>query len=198
MRNDRDIIAELSGDLGSVGYRDLRVAVALVSEWDINGVEQLKMGEIAQSVAMQTQRKAKTVSKSLARITIVIWESGDKGIWKELYNGHLPAFRPTPKNFIIRLAYFERQCKRLTGGLEMYRYEVSTTKTLLASHSQYGILAKEMQNGKWVTVAVAAPFSGDREAVAKLADTCSTLQLSPIHLVDVVSDFIFQNSLATT
>lgn len=76
----------------------------------------------------------------------------------------------------------------------MYKYEIIETRSLSASHHSYGILVKEKQNGSWVPVAVAAPFSHDREAVAKLTETCSSLRLSPIHLIDVVSDFISQNA----
>lgn len=54
----------------------------------------------------------------------------------------------------------------------------------------YGILAKEEIGGSWIAVAVAAPFSDDYEAVCKLAESCSACQLSPMHLIDVVSDFI--------
>ncbi len=69
----------------------------------------------------------------------------------------------------------------------MYNYETVETRSLFSSHHSYGILVKEEQNGNWVAVAVAAPFSHDREVVAKLAETCSSLQISPIHLIDTVS-----------
>lgn len=93
MENRRDIIAELSPDLSPVGCGDLRGAVALASERDIDGVEHLNMGVIAEEVAYLTNRKPRTVSKSLARITSAIWESGNKEVWKELYNGRLPPFQ---------------------------------------------------------------------------------------------------------
>ena len=198
MENRRDIIAELSPDLSPVGCGDLRGAVALASERDIDGVEHLNMGVIAEEVAYLTNRKPRTVSKSLARITSAIWESGNKEVWKELYNGRLPSSRPTPKNFIIRLAYFVKKTQKYTGGAltNMYRYELYQMRSP-ASRNSYGILAKESLNGVWVTVAVAAGFSNNREDVFLLAEKCTELQLSPEHLIDVVSDFISQAAIDT-
>uniref|UniRef100_UPI003FF11292 DUF6514 family protein n=1 Tax=Gemmiger formicilis TaxID=745368 RepID=UPI003FF11292 len=54
----------------------------------------------------------------------------------------------------------------------------------------YGILAKEKIGRSWITVAVTAPFSNDYGTAHQLAESCSARQLSPPHLVDVVSDFI--------
>lgn len=76
----------------------------------------------------------------------------------------------------------------------MYRYEAFQTRSLFSP--SYGILAKEEQGGDWIAVAVAAPFSDDYEAVSKLAETCSNCQLSPVHLIDVVSDFITQQAIS--
>lgn len=70
----------------------------------------------------------------------------------------------------------------------MYKYEIFKPHSL--SHDSYGILAKEEMDGNWIPVAVVAPFSDDYEAVSKLAESCSACQLSPMHLIDVVSDFI--------
>lgn len=70
----------------------------------------------------------------------------------------------------------------------MYRYEIFKAHSL--SHGAYGILVREKMGEKWVVVAVVAPFSDDYEAVGKLAESCSACQLSPMHLIDVVSDFI--------
>jgi len=67
--------------------------------------------------------------------------------------------------------------------------------SLLASQSPYGIICREKQNGSWVAVAVAASFSDDAESVSILAEKCTALQLSPDHLLDVVSDFITQSAL---
>lgn len=97
MEDNRDIIAEISVDLGSVGCIDLRGIVALAPEWDIEGIERFRMGTVLDEFEKRTGRKPKTVSKSLARITAAIWESGNKVVLKEIYHGYLPASRPTPR-----------------------------------------------------------------------------------------------------
>ena len=70
----------------------------------------------------------------------------------------------------------------------MYKYEVFKIHSL--SSRSYGILAKEKIGRSWITVAVTAPFSNDYGTAHQLAESCSARQLSPPHLVDVVSDFI--------
>lgn len=79
----------------------------------------------------------------------------------------------------------------------MYLYETLQMKAIPPSHAHYGILCKQMQNERWVPVAVAAPFSADMDAVTALAEKCTRLQLSPEHLIDVVSDFISQTPPST-
>jgi len=68
---------------------------------------------------------------------------------------------------------------------------------LLASQISYGMICREKQNERWAAVAVATPFSDDFEAVSSLAKKCTELQLSPEHLIDVVSDFISQTVMST-
>ena len=75
-----------------------------------------------------------------------------------------------------------------------YRYELYQM-TSLGSRSPYGILGKKRLGGAWTTVAVIAAFSGNREAVSRLAERCTALQLSPEQLLDVVSDFIAQERM---
>ena len=116
MEDNTDSLAEISGDLGSAGYKDLRGIVALASEHDIDGVERLRMGTVLDEFERRTGRNPRTVSKSLARMTASIWESGNTDALKEIYQGHLPSIRPTPKSFIIRLVYFEKRLKNRTGG----------------------------------------------------------------------------------
>lgn len=59
----------------------------------------------------------------------------------------------------------------------------------------YGILVKERLPEGWAQVAVVAPFSSDRCAVARLAALCTELQLSPVHLLDMVQDFLIQEEV---
>ena len=75
-----------------------------------------------------------------------------------------------------------------SGDTEVTGYEVFKIHSL--SSRSYGILAKEKIGRSWITVAVTAPFSNDYGTAHQLAESCSARQLSPPHLVDVVSDFI--------
>lgn len=79
----------------------------------------------------------------------------------------------------------------------MYRYEILESISPLYSRSPYGILCKQKINESWVQVAVAAPFSDDKEGVSTLAQKCTRLQLSPGHLAEVVVDFITETYLPT-
>ena len=75
---------------------------------------------------------------------------------------------------------------------EVYRYEVIEMRSSFTAHAPYGILGRQEHDGSWVPVAVAAPFSADLEAVRQLAETCTTLQISPGQLIYVVSDALAQ------
>ena len=80
---------------------------------------------------------------------------------------------------------------------ELYRYEVMKIQSLFALHNSYGIICREDQGELWTAVAIVAPFSSDLDTITRLAEKCTALQLSPDHLVDVVSDFISQVSTDT-
>ena len=71
----------------------------------------------------------------------------------------------------------------------MYSYEITSTPFSPHSPVLYGILVRERQGDGWVTVAAAAPFSADRRAVSRLAETCTRLQLPPEHLADAAAAF---------
>ena len=45
-------------------------------------------------------------------------------------------------------------------------------------------------DGEWKTVAMIAPFSNDSAATAHLARLCTGQQLEPIHILDVIHDFM--------
>ena len=77
----------------------------------------------------------------------------------------------------------------------MYRYEV--VRMDRSSRKLFGILGREKLDGDWIPVVVAAPFSSNCEAVSMLAEKCTTCQLSPEHLIDVISDFISQTASGT-
>lgn len=203
MENTQDLIFEIGGNVGAVGSSDLQGVVSLVMTSETDA---LHLGKTLDSFEQQTGRKAKTVSRSLARTTTNIWETGNKKILRQVYSNHLPADRPTPKNFIIRLAeYLKRQTIRKQEApfnvLErnetipeepdvLYKYfihEMHPSRT-----PSYGILVQGRFPDGWATIAGVSPLSHDKNAVALLVKKCSHLQLSPEHLLDVVHDFISQ------
>lgn len=79
----------------------------------------------------------------------------------------------------------------------MIRYELLKMGTPFFNHNPYGILGKELCDGDWIPVVVVAPFSNDQTSVDRLAEKCTSLQLSPEQLIDVVSDFIYQTATYT-
>ena len=77
MEDTQDLIFEIEGNVGSVGSSDLLGVVSLVMT---GGTEALHLGKTSDSFEQQTGKKAKTVSRSLARTTTNIWETGNKNI----------------------------------------------------------------------------------------------------------------------
>ena len=92
MEDTQDLIFEIEGNVGSVGSSDLLGVVSLVMT---GGTEALHLGKTSDSFEQQTGKKAKTVSRSLARTTTNIWETGNKKILRQVYSNHLPVERPT-------------------------------------------------------------------------------------------------------
>lgn len=77
----------------------------------------------------------------------------------------------------------------------VYRYFLHELGVPLHRSPAYGILVKEHVDENWVTIAVVAPFSRDKDAVTQLAKRCTELQLSPEHLLDTIQDFLSQHAL---
>lgn len=77
----------------------------------------------------------------------------------------------------------------------VYQYHLHESWDPIRMTYLYGLLVKERAADGWVTVAVVAPFSNDRMAAAKLAKRCAELQLSPVHILDVIRDFRVQGIL---
>lgn len=77
-----------------------------------------------------------------------------------------------------------------TRRTAVYRYCLYEIRDAPRATYSYGILAKERQGEQWLITANIAPFSQDRGQVAHLAQLCTEQQLDPIHLQDVVSDFL--------
>lgn len=54
----------------------------------------------------------------------------------------------------------------------------------------YGILVQKYLQTHWTTIFFVVPFSNDRPGVTRLAKLCTEHQLDPIHLFDVIQDFM--------
>ena len=54
----------------------------------------------------------------------------------------------------------------------------------------YGILVQKYLQTHWTTISFVVPFSNDRPGVTRLAKLCTEQQLDPIHLFDVIHDFM--------
>ena len=74
----------------------------------------------------------------------------------------------------------------------MYRYILYEETGLARRPYAYGLLRqkRQSQGDGWSTVAIAAPFSNDKTGVQQLAERCAECQLDPIHLFDVLHDFM--------
>lgn len=72
----------------------------------------------------------------------------------------------------------------------MYRYIPYEAQGLARKPYAYGLLRQQRQGDRWSTVAIAAPFSNDKTGVQQLAERCTECQLDPIHLFDVLHDFM--------
>lgn len=70
----------------------------------------------------------------------------------------------------------------------MYIYEPFKVSETLRDPRPYGILCKVEQEGRRETRAVIAPYSNDWEAVSKLAETCTALQVCPEELLLMITD----------
>lgn len=115
----RDIIAEISGNLSLVGYRDLRGVLAQVENLDLNGMDAFNLGNILKQQQEKTGRKPKTAARSLERVVEDIWENGDRDALRQIYHGRkLPSETPSPKNLIIRIAYYEKAQRSAQNGVQ--------------------------------------------------------------------------------
>ena len=75
-----------------------------------------------------------------------------------------------------------------------YRYFLQETWQPARMRCSYGLLGQQRQSGCWTTLAVISPFSDDRAAVERLAKLCTAQQLDPVHLFDVIHDFLDQEA----
>ena len=71
-----------------------------------------------------------------------------------------------------------------------YRYALYEAHGVARVPYAYGILGQQRQEGHWKTVAMIAPFSNDSANTVRLARRCTEQQLEPIHILDVIHDFL--------
>ena len=70
----------------------------------------------------------------------------------------------------------------------MYTYRIVESYDPLLGCSSYGILMREEVNGVTRESAFVPKISSDRAFVQRLLERCEQNQLSPVHLLDVVTD----------
>mgnify|MGYP002523862124 CR=1 FL=1 len=75
-----------------------------------------------------------------------------------------------------------------------YRYFLQETWQPARMRCSYGLLGQRRQNGCWTTLSVVTPFSDDRAAVERLAKLCTDQQLDPVHMLDIIHDFLDQEA----
>ena len=71
-----------------------------------------------------------------------------------------------------------------------YRYVLYEARGAARALYAYGILGQQKLENGWTTVVIAAPFSNNRSEASRLARLCTERQLEPIHILDVVHDFM--------
>ena len=71
-----------------------------------------------------------------------------------------------------------------------YRYALYEAHGAARMLYAYGILGQQYLSGCWTTIAITAPFSNNRPGVVRLTKLCTDQQLEPIHILDVIHDFM--------
>ena len=71
-----------------------------------------------------------------------------------------------------------------------YRYALYEAHGAARMLYAYGILGQQYLSGCWTTIAITAPFSNNRSGVVRLTKLCTDQQLEPIHIRDVIHDFM--------
>lgn len=72
----------------------------------------------------------------------------------------------------------------------VYRYVLYETHGAARIVYAYGLLGQKYADDAWITIAIAAPFSNNKPSVVQLAKLCTEQQLDPIHILDVIHDFM--------
>ena len=84
----------------------------------------------------------------------------------------------------------DKKCKSLTSQSFTYRYILYEKQGPDRNLYAYGLLRQKRHAGRWVTVAITAPFSNDKPSLMQFAAHCTESQLDSIHLLDALHDFM--------
>ncbi|MBQ9086459.1 MAG: hypothetical protein IJY47_04660 [Clostridia bacterium] len=74
--------------------------------------------------------------------------------------------------------------------MKRFRYEITEEIHNDCTQASYGIEVYEGETG--VLITSICDISCNRQRVVRLADQCNRLALSPIHLRDVIEDFLLE------
>ena len=74
----------------------------------------------------------------------------------------------------------------------MFRYQAVEMYCYKDGYTTYGILADKLEGNDWKPVAFVADVTCNKEFAIELSNKCTAGQLDPIHIYDVVTDFISQ------
>lgn len=88
------------------------------------------------------------------------------------------------------ITYPKTASSRSTRHTFAYRYCLYEMRDTFRKTCAYGILVKERQGEHWMTIANISPLSHDKRKVEHLANLYTEQKLDPIHLPDVVTDFL--------
>ncbi len=158
-REIRDAVQRISGRVGKKGYADLRSAVAAA----VRNLPEVSMQAVCEEVG-QGRREGEAVSQSLSRITLDIWERGDRAELERIM-GHRLCEKPSPKDLVTGLAeYVQRETRRV----EYHVLEADVPR-------RYGIWGRETAPGG--ASAAAAPFTESYAEAARLAERFNREQL---------------------
>lgn len=74
------------------------------------------------------------------------------------------------------------------GKKFLFTYRIVESYDPLLGRTSYGILAREEEDGAIREMAFVPRISGNRAFVQQILERCEKNQLSPLHLLDVVTD----------
>ena len=166
MKDIKETIARISGHRHRRGYAVLICAVQAAHKYQ---PREPQMNAIQKDVAamMGGGRTPTAVSRNLARVTVDIWEHGDRQELSKVY-GHPVQDRPTPKELVLRLAEYVWEEKDARPRKVTYRWWKSL------SGLGYGVAAVVRDPAYH---AVTGPLCGDFARIQRLVERLNAEQL---------------------